>query len=569
MKKRALTGIILILALSISLATAQDETEANETTEEPTATETTKEQAAYDWLVKAAANGNYGNDVGVTALAGLALSNVGYDGSARLSAEWILTQKDAKNCFPKGGCTAKDTALALMLFDALGMPEAEAVQEWLEGTQAAATTSGRWLLEISTKATGKCSISYDLRNKTFTDEIDIEAGKFPGCGSSNFLDIDSCYKSGLLSSEPGLTFTVDCSTLEGETPIITLVYNTDNTYYIINTAFGNVAEMRVANGCYSRAAAGPCNKESSLYAAWALSVVGSPANINLYLLENYDATSVEDNALMYLTFLTKDEKYLEAIKTRQSSTDGSFNRDYYQTALAVMVLQDSPLNIEKVDKAKDWLNSKQSDDGSWRQNSRDTAMILYSAYGDAILPPEAVKELDMEAEAGPCNYDWTCDDDETAESCVDCQVVDGGEACNNDGVCDTLDGEDSDNCVDDCYCGDGICDYAEDSSDCPEDCPAEEEEEPEDEGGYAPPEEEGIGFGTIILIALIIILVVAGAWFAYQKFGKKEKPAEARPSPFGPRPGAPPFGRAAQKPATKAESQLQKSLEEARKLLRK
>lgn len=570
MKKRAVIVTFMAIILALSLAFAQEEDLTEEpATEEPTTEspqESSKEQLAYNWLVSKAIDGNYNNDLAITALSGLALSNVGYEESAKLSANWLLTQKDPKNCFPKGACRTKDTALALMLFDSLAMPEKQDVQEWLEEAQSAYTAQGKWIIEVSTMATGKCTISYDVRNKTLTEEVEVNQGKFPSCSNSNFLDINSCFKSGLLN-EPGKSFTVDCSALGGETPIITLLYTKDGTYYIINTVFGSVAELTINNGCYSKTEKGPCDRESSRYVAWALSKVKSPKNINLYLLENYDATSIENNALLYLTLLTKNEAYLDAIKTRQSATDGSFNKDPYQTALAMLALKESPQYSERVEKAKSWLDSKQSDDGSWRQNTKETAMILYAAYEDAALKPEEVKVTAPDEQAENCNEDWVCDADETALTCVDCQELDEEEACNEDSVCDNLDGETAENCATDCSCGDGICDSSEDNSSCSEDCEAEEE--PEDTEEPVAPADTGTGFGTILTVTLVVLLALAGLYFAYKKFGKAPE-AKPKASPFGQKPGFAPFKSAAQaKPASKPESQLQKSLEEARKLLKK
>ncbi|MFH0752713.1 MAG: hypothetical protein V1914_03915 [archaeon] len=583
MEKRVIFAGFLILMLTLGFASAQDELE--DATDEPITT--SPEQAGYDWLVDEAANGNYGSDVATTALAGLALSKVGYDSSARLSADWILTQKDSQNCFPVGDCRVKDTALVLMLLNGLIMPEAEAVQTWLEGAQVASTTAGKWLIEISTEGSGDCKISYERKNQTFEQTIKVEAGKFPGCSNSNFLDIETCYQSGLLRSSPGMTFTVDCSALT-DTPIITLVYSSDNKYYIINTAFGAVADLRVTNGCYSRTATGPCNKEASLYAAWALNRVGSSSNVNLYLTENYDSTSILNNALLYLSFLTKNEKYIDAIKSRQSA-DGSFNKNFYDTGLALLALDESELYPEKVETAKSWLTSKQDTDGSWGNNAKDTAMILYSAFGNAALTPETVKDFDPDADAKICNFDYLCDEDlgETADSCIDCSVFRTSTVCNSDNTCDTTDGETADSCTD-CYCGDDICDDSEDYYSCSDDCEKEEEEEEiasECGDGFCDFDEDaetcpddceeggGIGFGTIMVIILIVALVGIGGYLAYNKF-KKPAGGQAKQSPFRARTGST-FGRTlpqqpTARPAAKtSDSELKKSLEEARKLLRK
>ncbi len=591
MKKITYSALFLALTITLSMVYAVDEAATTATDPTPAAEEAGfNVQKSYDWLVSKGSNGNYGGDISTSALAGLALSEVGYDQSAKLVANWILADKDPKDCVPKGECNTKETALAMMLFKSLSMSEADSFQIWLEENQVPLTAQGKWILEISTQATGECEISYDLRNKTFKDKIAVDKGKFPSCSNSNFLDMESCFKSGLLKSEAGMKFVVDCSSL-GEAPIITLLYSKDNTFYIISTTFGSVAEVTVTNGCYSKTAKGTCNKESSLYAAWALSKVGSPQNINLYLLENYDSTSVLDNSLVYSSFMTKDTRYLEAIKSRQSATDGSFNRDFFQTALALIALKDSSTYTEKVDKAIKWLESKQGTEGSWGQNVRDTAMILYAAYGSAVLKPETVKEATSTDEAAICNKDYVCDSDETADGCTDCadKKDDNNPVCNSDNVCDDLDGETEENCVD-CTCGDAICDSSEDSDSCLEDCEEADtgatsncgdgtcdgsEEDSDSCSEDCKQADTGMGFGTIMIIGLVVILALAGIFLAYKKFSQPPaKPKTA--SPFSQGTGytfkrAQPPAQPPQQPSRIAArpSQLQSSLNEARKLLRK
>lgn len=78
-------------------------------------------------------------------------------------------------------------------------------------------------------------------------------------------------------------------------------------------------------------------------------------------------------------------------------------------------------------------------------------------------------------EEGACLQANHCDNgvqDEDEEgidcggSCRPCSV----EVCNNDGICDLKQEENSEDCPEDCSCGDGICDSLESPKDCPKDC---------------------------------------------------------------------------------------------------
>ncbi len=81
---------------------------------------------------------------------------------------------------------------------------------------------------------------------------------------------------------------------------------------------------------------------------------------------------------------------------------------------------------------------------------------------------------------GHCYVDDECPPD----PCYDFAVVEVNDAtlgavqsvgfwrpeCDGDGVCEPEAGEDSTNCPDDCYCGNGTCDPDEDTCTCPEEC---------------------------------------------------------------------------------------------------
>jgi len=85
--------------------------------------------------------------------------------------------------------------------------------------------------------------------------------------------------------------------------------------------------------------------------------------------------------------------------------------------------------------------------------------------------------------------DWVCSEGEDVNNCeMDCPGTCGDTVCNDfwedadlcsqdcpgycgDWTCNPYNGENPDNCPDDCYCGDGVCSVGEDLNACPQDCP--------------------------------------------------------------------------------------------------
>lgn len=569
MKK--LISLFLVFLLLLGLVIAQDEASTYDA------------RVSFDWLTSQASGGAFNDDVFTTSLAILALDSSNAVTSTYTS--WLDLQMDPTNyCFPAGACKTQDTAMALIALLAVQEDSYKTeISDWLVSAQREADVSGDWLLEVTTDATGICTLSYTLGENTYDVEVAVDQGVFTDCGSFTFYDLNDCLGGAVIASNPSTEFTLDCATLE-DTAIMTHLYKSSNDYYLLDSEEGDLFTFKVNNGCFGRASGDACNVEASLYSSWALEEAGSDVGNLIYLRDKYQSSNVLDNAILY--FITKDNSYLDILATRQLS-DGSFDRDAYNTGLAILALSQVGYD-EEITAAKAWLEDNVESDGSWNQDVEATAMILYAAYGGtSVVIPTPTDE---------CEDDFDCDENEicVAGSCVasgepecvssfdcadgyDCKngvcIEESEDVCVINNVCEVNAGENSDNCFDDCfqYCGDGKCDAGET---CTADCGSTSTPPPTE-----PPKEKNNAWVWIIIIVLLVAGLGVGGYFLWKKglikvpnfsFGKK--------STNKPKPGYSPFTqrqqnfvqrKPVQKKSTSVDSKLDKSLEEARRLLKK
>ncbi len=505
------------------------------------ADETASIQKGFDWLVSQSTNGNY-KDAQSTAMAALALkeAQTGYD-LGDLAANYLLTLDD--ECWPSS-CQVKDTSLVLR---ALGeySKDSEKALTWLESAQTPAAATGDWYLEIIAPSAGQCKVSYLSSEK----QVKVSAGHFPDCQNSTFFDLNNCLEPGLLNKNPSIDFEVNCAGL-GPGTKIAMVFQSGTSYYLLSEAATTQTTLPVRNACFGSTAKSPCLVEPSLFANWALKRLNSKVTVIPWLENNYLKTNAIQTALLYLS--TENIDQLNSLKQMQA-TDGSFENNILTTAFAAFALKQAG-STQEFNSAKAWLILKQRQDGSWG-DIFTTAAVLYAIYDGESLT------------FGPVSIG-------TAE-----------EVCNNDNSCDSSYGENSFNCASDCFCGDNICDDSEDSSSCEQDCGAAPSapsavcgngvcETTEDSSTCEVDCPKG-GFPFWIII--LIILLLAGAFFLYFKFYRKKegakagKPAftlptiSAKPKVYRPDIIAP----KSKFRKSRTEEELEKSLSFARKILKK
>ncbi|MEK6904177.1 MAG: hypothetical protein AABW87_01140 [Nanoarchaeota archaeon] len=567
-------------------------------------------QLGFSWLLKQGNNGNYNNDIQASVLASLALKETGAVLESEQALSWVKSRQDEAGCFPAGSCNVKDTIFTYLLYYSFGEDTSE-IDSWLKSAVSSALSNGNWWLQIATSSTGACKLSYTKNSESKEKTILVEQGRFPECKSSGpdtFFDLNKCIEPGLLSNTAFIEFDVDCSELGSA--IISAVFQSGNTYYLLDEASTSTAVISINNGCFGQASKGACNIETSLYANWILAKAGSSLSVTPWLESNYNKDSSLHNSLLYLA--TKKDIYLNNLKALQKP-DGSF-QNVYDTALAVLAFKEAG-NLDELSKASEWLKKQQKPDGSWNSKALDTALVLYAAFGEAQFSGgvsscfNGIRDGDEGGVdcggllCGPCSFagpvcgDNICDVEEDEYSCPsDCRRA---AECIEDGYCDAYAGESASNCALDCFCGDGTCDSSESAVSCESDCKEtgtgeafcgneivdSPEEECDSSDDAACPglcnvdctceAEEKSSLRWIIPLILILLIGFAIYFFWFMKKGKpgggkSEKPQFVFQQPRAEQPAA---RIQLQEPKTsmksKIEDELEKSLKEAKKLFGK
>ena len=562
-KKRVASILYLVIAslLIISLVSAQNES--------------TGFELGYECLEDQVTDTGAGNlQVEEQVFALLALA---YDSTFQSDLKSALeSNKDDNNCWPKGNCNVKDTALALIALDYVG-EDIEDIVNWLTDNTDAPTEL-IWYLQIDQTGSNEGGMECDIVYQNSTSTVEIgEDRKISGSAGTclrsaqdgYWLEVDNdCYDKG---------FDISCD----DDFVTALIYKRrgDEVFYVSSLThagiLGSTTTEEVNSLCFKDA--GSCDYESSLWATLALRQVGEDYEAYIpYLISlASDNSRYLPSAFLYM-ILGYDEYFDELINEQQpegywQSTSG---KRYYDTALALMALQG--VSAEQKDDAIDYLTEGQPPDGCW-SSLRDTAFILYAASPKS---PSTTGSLSTVSYCEEFNY--YCTEDE--QTCLDaggdildnyqcdswskpkcCSVNTGEETCaEKDGVVCQADEDCSGNfgtASDTSYCClNGICTAA--ASDitecenagysCKTNCGDDEEEKAAYTGSCPGLEKccgtvakEGRSLWWIWLLVLLIILLVLAIIFRNQlkvyyfkvKSKFKKKPVEQKPrSSF---PGAP------------------------------
>jgi len=587
-KKR---GILLILLISILLLAANT-----------LAQEQSIAEKGFQWLNSKVVDGSWNSNVFDTSIAVIALQEAGLSFNAEQGANWLLTQQDSLGCFPKGDCKVKETAFAAYALDITNKDSSKAVDWLLNTAQTPTPTVGRWWLQIATTTAGSCLLTYQEANVTFTENITIENNRIANCNNNPWFDLRSCIPNNPLARNPSLEFNVDCSSLPGS-PIISLIYNSGASYYILQEDHKSSALIDVDSGCWGITKRANCDYETSLYATYALNKIGVLPGSIIWLRDNYQPSISLHNSILALT--TGKQNYINALVQLQEA-DGSWNKNVYQTSFSTLALKGSQQS-EQLAKAIGFLKSQQREDGSWNNDVVDTSLALLSGFteervacGDGFCDKgeEVSCPQDCQAPAeGQLEVCFNSVDDD-GDAYIDCDDPDcvGDIACEEVEICSDGIDNDFDTLIDcddsDCIrnlacektevCNDGLDNDDDGLADCDdldcefyESCPLQKEKT-----------------SLLWLWILLILLVMAGVLFYFYKkdpetfkrnikkpftkgfwnnLFKKKPPIRPQPQysypqrPYQPQqPVYPQYQR-----RTKTEDELSKSLQEAKKLLSK
>ncbi|QQG39253.1 MAG: hypothetical protein HYS32_02250 [Candidatus Woesearchaeota archaeon] len=521
-KKR---GFLVLIALFLLLVTV------------PVFAETFNAEKGYQWLNSKAANGSWSDKVFDTALSVIALQEAGLTVNAEAGANWLLTQQDPEGCFPKGNCQVRETAFALLALDATNKDTAKVIKWLVQDAQTPTPTIGKWWLQIASTASGSCTISYIESNITFSQNISLDNQKVTNCNNQPWLDLRACLSNNPLARNPSMEFDVSCNSLPGS-PILSLIFNRVDAYYIVQEEHKSTALIDVDSGCWGNTKRSSCDYETTLYVAYALNKVGAIPSAIIWLRDNYQSSVVLHNSFLALT--TKRSSYVTELVKLQQET-GSWNNNIYQTAFSILALDGTDKQDQR-SKAIGWLKSQQKSDGSWNQNVVDTALALFSGFstetvscgdgfcdsGEDTTCPTDCKVSGTRGTTEQCANN----DDDDGDSFIDCDDPDCSDnpSCGQQEICDDSLDNDDDSAIDcddnDCrfdllcggeteICNDGL-DNDEDSFvDCDDDdCDLD--------ATCISAEEEGGGLGWLIFL-IILLLIITSLFVFYKKNPEKFK----------------------------------------------
>ena len=292
----------------------------------------------------------------------LALRNVGL--SPKYDA--LLDEQDRSGCFPKDDCKVKETALALLALNKLGMDISKG-SNWLEGSQNNKDL-GLWDLKITAPPQNTtCTLNEDTINIVNGQAIEPLG----------------------LPNDPEITLNLNCSSVNG---VITAE--------VVNTYLGNPfvyyksndkeATIKINNEkCFSINYRTSCNYESTLFATYVLKKLNKekPDAVG-WLKQNYDDSETLHHAMLTLidSFQTSKDWLINNQKDGAWSTKALIYEkptNLYVTAIATAALK----NTEYSNNSINWLKSQQKFIGSWNNSVMDTSVILYFVFPEDKLVP--------------------------------------------------------------------------------------------------------------------------------------------------------------------------------------
>lgn len=320
-----------------------------------------------------------------------------------------IKTEEKDDCWPKAGCTIKDTAQVLLAYDRAGKSTAD-IEKWLLSKNSSASELD-WFLEIdiSNHVPAECTIKYDTteRKINIDNEMKItnDAGScLPVSGSGYWLNIrDSCI---------GKKFTISCS----EDFVTTLLYQkkaTETIYVSSETssaASSGTTEEQVKAKCFKTG--NTCDYEGSLWAALALEKAGKDiSDFVPYLLAlASDNQRYLPSSLLY-SLTGADDQYSSLIQSQKQNkfwqaSSTPYNK-FYDTALGMLALQGT--GAAELSNAQNYLLSIQTPEGCWNNNNiRDTAFLLYSGWPKSVGSPDGAGST-LCTEAGySCESGFAC-----------------------------------------------------------------------------------------------------------------------------------------------------------------
>lgn len=378
---------------------------------------------AYNWLSNSARDKF--DSMGTEDIA-FSLLALAYDDSLAAQArDALLNKSNNKQCWPVGSCKAKETALATIALERIGV-DTEESKEWLLA-QNGTPLDLVWFMQIDTPEESICTISYDALDYNITLNSKKKLNKNAGnClilsyGNYWYKISSACYDK---------KFTINCdkdfvASMFYEKQASTTLYISSDTK---KQSAKSDAELKISSVCIKQDSA--CNYEATAWTALSL-VKNQDISTFLPYLVGYSENNKRYMANAFLYAITGQEDYASALLSSQKKAgywqaESSPYSKYYDTALAMLALQE--YTFDKKETAKSWLLKEQATtgetEGSWDSSKKDTSFVLYAVWPKeaSYIPP--YQELKCEDYGYYCEQSYNCDFDNrlTDYTCQSLQV---------------------------------------------------------------------------------------------------------------------------------------------------
>lgn len=485
---------------------------------------------SYNWLYNRSISDLPTKDA---ALDLLALNNQDYDITEKLTS--FLSTKKSAGCWPNNGCTVIDSAFGLLVLDKTGQ-DINDTKTWLNKKEiAGGSIGGKWIIQIVSSVAGTCEITPDSGTKKSVSIIPNSA--------QNWIDVNTISS---VSSVKSKTFSVDCANIGDQAMHISLLYHIDSSSsgysetFLLEDEQTQQKDIVVNNACFPKLEGGSsCDLDSTLYATWVLNEIGEEVHTIPYLEERLNDITSDPIKLSLLYLITKSQAYADLLKDKQKAS-GSFADSVYTTSFASLSLIDQ---TESYVNATNWLNlKKDKKDFSWNHKVADTAIALIALHGSidskTVSTSNPVEICDNQIDD---NNDGLidCADPECASDTACAQCGDTSECrtdvdCATGYICDlcscvasTTSGCTSDSdCATDEVCNYGACEPATQTTQS-EIC---DNKIDDDSNGFTDCKDTACTddpackkSNTWIYILLILLIIAGGFFFYYLNYIKKGK----------------------------------------------
>jgi len=333
-----------------------------------------------------------------------------------------IKSEEASGCWPKAGCTIKETAQVGLAYNRIGR-STKNIESWLTARNSS-TTDLTWYLEIDiqSRVAAQCTLTYDGSEKKIRVRDDAKIEGIPGIcfsisPSGYWLEVkSSCFDK---------KFVISCD----QDFVTSTLYqrNLGSTIYVSPETHSasslGTTEEEVRSKCFKIGTS--CDYEGSLWAASFLFKTGNKISDYLpYLLAFADNNEKYFPSTFLYVLTRSDDQYSKIVQSQKQNkfweiSGTPYNR-YYDTGLAMLAL--STTSSTELENARNYLLSIQTKEGCWNNNNvRDTGFILYSGW------PKTVSSETRETAAAVCvTSGYSCG---SKFSCLDAggKVFDGYE----------------------------------------------------------------------------------------------------------------------------------------------